>query len=108
MNIKIFERFRKACDEFFRKKGDFFKSLKEGMNVNLDKKRALCEKAEALKDSTDWKATADELTKLQKEWKTIGPVARNIPMQYGSASFRLATTSLSKKTRQLLLNVPLK
>ena len=65
---KIFERFRKACDEFFRKKGDFFKSLKEGMNVNLDKKRALCEKAEALKDSTDWKATADELTKLQKEW----------------------------------------
>ena len=76
MNIKIFERFRKACDEFFRKKGDFFKSLKEGMNVNLDKKRALCEKAEALKDSTDWKATADELTKLQKEWKTIGPVAK--------------------------------
>ena len=46
------------------------------MNVNLDKKRALCEKAEALKDSTDWKATADELTKLQKEWKTIGPVAK--------------------------------
>ena len=76
MNVKIFERFRKACDEFFRKKGEFFKSLKEGMNVNLDKKRALCEKAEALKDSTDWKATADELTKLQKEWKTIGPVAK--------------------------------
>ena len=76
MNVKIFERFRKACDEFFRKKGDFFKSLKEGMNENLEKKRALCEKAEALKDSTDWKATADELTKLQKEWKTIGPVAK--------------------------------
>ena len=69
MNVKIFERFRKACDEFFRKKGEFFKALKEGMNANLDKKRALCEKAEALKDSTDWKATADELTKLQKEWK---------------------------------------
>lgn len=66
MNVKIFERFRKACDEFFRKKGEFFKALKEGMNANLDKKRALCEKAEALKDSTDWKATADELTKLQK------------------------------------------
>ena len=76
MNVKIFERFRKACDEFFRKKGEFFKALKEGMNENLDKKRALCEKAEALKDSTDWKATADELSKLQKEWKTIGPVAK--------------------------------
>ena len=76
MNVKIFERFRKACDEFFRKKGEFFKTLKEGMNENLEKKRALCEKAEALKESTDWKATADELTKLQKEWKTIGPVAK--------------------------------
>lgn len=76
MNVKIFERFRKTCDEFFRRKGEFFKSLKEGMNENLEKKRALCEKAEALKDSTDWKATADELTKLQKEWKTIGPVAK--------------------------------
>ena len=76
MNVKIFERFRKACDEFFRKKGEFFKTLKEGMNENLEKKRALCEKAEALKDSPDGKVTADELTKLQKEWKTIGPVAK--------------------------------
>lgn len=76
MNVKIFERFRKGCDEFFRKKGEFFRSLKEGMNENLEKKRALCEKAEALKESTDWKATAQELTKLQKEWKTIGPVAK--------------------------------
>lgn len=76
MNVKIFERFRKACDEFFHKKGEFFKTLKEGMNENLEKKRALCEKAEALKDSTDWKTTADELAKLQKEWKTIGPVAK--------------------------------
>ena len=76
MNVKIFERFRKACDSFFQKKAEFFKSMKEGMNENLEKKRALCEKAEALKDSTDWKATADELTKLQKEWKTIGPVAK--------------------------------
>lgn len=76
MNVKIFERFRKGCDEFFRKKGEFFKSLKEGMNENLEKKRALCEKAEALKDSTDWKATAEQLTKLQREWKTIGPVAK--------------------------------
>ena len=76
MNVKIFERFRHACDDFFKKKGEFFKSLKEGMNENLEKKKALCEKAEALKDSTDWKVTADALTKLQKEWKTIGPVAK--------------------------------
>lgn len=76
MNVKIFERFRKACDEFFKKKGEFFKSLKEGMNENLEKKKALCEKAEALKDSTDWKETADILSKLQKEWKTIGPVQK--------------------------------
>ena len=76
MNAKIFERFRKACDDFFHKKGEFFKQLKESMNENLEKKRALCEKAESLKDSTDWKATAEVLTKLQKEWKTIGPVAK--------------------------------
>lgn len=76
MNVKIFERFRHACDVFFQKKGDFFKSLKENMSSNLEKKRALCEKAEALKDSTDWKNTANQLSKLQKEWKTIGPVAK--------------------------------
>ena len=76
MNVKIFERFRHACDDFFKKKGEFFKTLKEGMNENMEKKKALCEKAEALKDSTDWKATADELTKLQREWKTIGPVQK--------------------------------
>lgn len=76
MNVKIFDRFRHACDEFFKKKGEFFKSLKEGMNENLEKKKALCETAEALKESTDWKATADALAALQKEWKTIGPVAK--------------------------------
>lgn len=76
MNVKIFERFRKACDEFFARKGEFFKTLKETMNENLEKKRALCEKAEALKDSTDWRATAEALTRLQKEWKTIGTVSR--------------------------------
>lgn len=76
MNMKIFERFRKACDEFFKKKGEFFKLLKEGMNANLEKKKALCEKAESLKDSTEWKETAEILTKLQKEWKTIGPVSK--------------------------------
>lgn len=76
MNVKIFERFRKACDEFFKKKGEFFKSLKEDMNENLEKKKALCEKAEALKESTEWKDTAEILIKLQKEWRTIGPVQK--------------------------------
>ena len=76
MNVKIFERFRAACDEFFKRKAAFFKSVKESMAENLEKKKALCEKAEALKDSTDWKGTAEILTKLQKEWKTIGPVAK--------------------------------
>ncbi len=76
MNVKIFERFRRACDEFFKKKSEFYKVLKESMNDNLEKKKALCEKAEELKDSTDWKTTAEVLSKLQKEWKTIGPVAK--------------------------------
>ena len=76
MNTKIFERFRKACDEFFHKKAEFFKETKDVMTQNLEKKRALIEKAEALKDSTDWKATSEQFVKLQKEWKEIGPVAR--------------------------------
>ena len=76
MNVKIFERFRAACDEFFKRKAAFFKQIKENMAENLEKKKALCEKAEALKDSTDWKQTAEILTQLQKEWKTIGPVAK--------------------------------
>lgn len=76
MNVKIFERFRAACDEFFSRKAAFFKSVKENMANNLEKKKVLCEKAEALKDSTEWKETAEILTKLQKEWKTIGPVAK--------------------------------
>ena len=76
MNVKIFERFRAACDEFFKRKAEFSKSVKENMNKNLEKKNELCEKAEALKDSTDWKTTSEVLSKLQKEWKTIGPVPR--------------------------------
>lgn len=76
MNVKIFERFRAACDEFFKRKAAFYKDIKNSMAENLEKKKALCEKAEAMKDSTDWKATADILTKLQKEWKTIGPVSK--------------------------------
>ena len=76
VNADLFARFRKTCDEFFARKAEFFKTMKEELATNLQKKQALCEKAEALKDSTDWKKTADELIALQKEWKTIGPVAK--------------------------------
>lgn len=76
MNVKIFERFRGACDRFFTEKAAFFKRLKEEQAQNLAKKTELCEKAEALKDSTDWKATADKLMQIQKEWKTIGAVPK--------------------------------
>ena len=75
-NTKIFERFRAACDEFFKRKAEHFKSLKDSMTDNLEKKKQMCEQAEALKDSTDWKTTSDVLTKLQKEWKEIGPVSK--------------------------------
>lgn len=75
-NTKIFERFRAACDVFFTNKTEFYKAIKAEMEKNLEKKRALCEKAEALKDSTDWKGTTEKLIALQKEWKTIGQVTR--------------------------------
>ena len=71
-NQKIFDRFRKACDLFFEQKGAFFKQFKAEAQKNLEAKRALCEQAEALKDSTDWKATSEKLIALQKEWKTTG------------------------------------
>ncbi len=76
MNIKIFERFRAACDHFFVQKSEFFKEAKSTLAKNLERKKALCEQAEALKDSEEWKATADKLAKLQKEWKEIGAVAQ--------------------------------
>lgn len=76
MNNKIFERFRAACDAFFQRKAEHYKNMKDGLAVNLEKKVALCEKAEALQSSTDWKATADKFTALQREWKTIGPVPK--------------------------------
>ena len=76
MNIKIFERFRAACDHFFVQKSEFFKEAKSTLAKNLERKKALCEQAEALKESEDWKATADKLTKLQKEWKETGAVAQ--------------------------------
>ena len=75
-NQKIFERYRKACDSFFAAKAEFYKESKNQLNQNLDKKKALCEQAEALKESTDWKETSNKLIQLQKEWRTIGPVAK--------------------------------
>ena len=78
MNVKIFERFRAACDEFFSRKGEFFKDLKAKFAENAEKKRALVEQAQALKDSTEWKKTSDKLIALQKEWKTIGMVPKKL------------------------------
>lgn len=76
MNVKIFERFRSACDQFFQNKAEFFKQMKQRFAENAEKKKELVEKAQALADSTDWKSTSDKLIALQKEWKTIGMVPR--------------------------------
>jgi len=78
MNVKIFERFRAACDDFFSKKAEYFKSLKERFAENAAKKQKLVEQAQALQDSTDWKSTSDKLIALQKEWKTIGMVPKKL------------------------------
>ncbi len=76
VNTELFARFRKSCDEFFAKKAEFFKRMKDELAANLAKKIELCEKAEALKDSTEWKKTTEALIALQKEWKTVGPVVK--------------------------------
>ena len=78
MNVKIFERFRAACDDFFGRKGEFFKDMKARFAENAEKKRSLVEQAQALADSTDWKVTTDKLIALQKEWKTIGTVPKKL------------------------------
>jgi hypothetical protein len=78
MNVKIFERFRAACDDFFGRKAEYFRTLKDSFKENAEKKRALIEKAKALQDSTDWKSTSDKLVNLQKEWKTIGMVPKKL------------------------------
>jgi len=78
MNVQIFERFRTACDDFFNKKQEYFKSVRSSLNDNYEKKLALIEKAEALKDSQDWKATTDALVDLQKQWKEIGTVPKKV------------------------------
>lgn len=87
VNTQLFERFRKSCDLFFSRKADYYKSVKDTMSVNLEKKRALCEQAEALKESTDWRAVSDKLTQLQKEWRTIGAV----PRKYSDAVWKRFT-----------------
>jgi len=78
MNVKIFERFRAACDDFFTRKAEYFRGLKDTFKANAEKKRALIEKAKALQDSTEWKSTSDKLINLQKEWKTIGAVPKKL------------------------------
>lgn len=78
MNVKIFERFRAACDDFFGRKAQYFRGLKDTFKVNAEKKRALVEKARAMQDSTDWKSTSDKFIALQKEWKTIGMVPKKL------------------------------
>lgn len=78
MNVKIFERFCAACDDFFGRKAEYFKALKVTFSENIEKKKALVEKAQALADSTDWKATSDKLIALQKEWKTVGMVPKKL------------------------------
>jgi len=78
MNVKIFERFRAACDDFFGRKAEYFKGLRQKFAENAEKKKALVEKAQALQDSTEWRSTTDKLIALQKEWKTIGMVPKKI------------------------------
>ena len=78
MNVKIFDRFRAACDDFFGRKAEFFKTLKEKFAENTKKKKEMVEQAKALMDSTDWKATSDKLIKLQKEWKSTGMVPKKV------------------------------
>ena len=78
MNVKIFERFRAACDDFFSRKSEFFKQLKQQFAANAEKKRELIKKAQEMTDSTDWKTTGDKFVALQKEWKTIGAVPKKL------------------------------
>jgi hypothetical protein len=78
VNQKIFDRYRKACDLFFTAKGEFYKESKNVLSQNADNKKALCEQAETLKESIEWKETGEKLILLQKEWKQIGPVAKKL------------------------------
>ena len=84
MNVKIFERFRGVCDDFFSRKAEYFKTLRQKFSENAEKKRALVEQAKALADSTEWKSTSDKLINLQKEWKTIGQTSKKVGDQLWS------------------------
>lgn len=75
-NTAIFERFRTACNDFFNRKSEYYKQIREALDANLEKKKALLERALALKDSTEWTKTAQELTQIQKQWKEIGAVPK--------------------------------
>ena len=81
VNTQLFERFRQSCDNFFNQKAEFFKSVRGEQSDNLQRKIALCERAEALSTSTDWRKTTDQLISLQNEWKTIGPAPRKYSQQ---------------------------
>lgn len=89
VNTQIFEEFRALCDTFFEKKSEFFKGVREEMDINLEKKRSLVEQAKSLKDSIEWRATTDRLIAIQKEWKTIGPV----PRKYSDAIWKEFVTA---------------
>ncbi len=88
-NAVVFERFRQACDHFFTAKSEYFKTVKEELNVNLEQKRQLVEEAEALQDSTQWRQTADKLIQLQKQWRAIGAV----PRKYSDALWKRFTAA---------------
>ncbi len=99
LNTKIFERFRAACDKFFQAKAEYYKTAKENLTNNLALKQALCEKAEALAESTDWKATTDTLVDLQKQWKEVG----NVPKKYSDSlweRFRAACDKFFEAKKQ--------
>lgn len=78
VNTKLFERFRKSCDDFFAAKAEYFRALKDTQSVNVQKKEKLCQLAEELMTSTEWRKTTDRFINLQREWKQVGPVPRKL------------------------------
>jgi hypothetical protein len=114
-NLKVFERFRAACDTYFHNKSRFYKTVKENLDVNLAKRKALCEKAEALKDSQDWKETTDKIIALQKEWKSIGLSSRkhseSIWKRFSSACdyfFEQKNAHFSSRNTEEVVNLKMK
>ena len=83
VNAKIFKRYRVACDLFFKNKNAYYQTIRGELDDNLQKKTELCERAEEMKDSTDWRKTTPEFIALQREWKEIGMVPRRSPLLYG-------------------------